>query len=76
MGCPIVDMDASAYGWFQTYGPAAVLTVGTLVLGHNAVRSATVGGGVAPATSDILDIVGTVMLVDVTTDYSLIKLNI
>jgi len=76
MGCPIVDMAASAYGWFQTYGPAAVLTVGTVVLGHNVVRSATVAGGVAPATSDILDIVGTCMLVDVTTDYSLIKLNI
>jgi hypothetical protein len=76
MGVPVVDMALSAYGWFQTHGPAAVLTVGTLVLGHNAVRSATVAGGVAPATSDILDIVGTVMLVDVTTDYSLIKLNI
>ncbi len=76
MGVPVVDMDASAYGWFQTYGPAAVLTVGTVVLGHNVVRSATVAGGVAPATSDILDIVGTCMLVDVTTDYSLIKLNI
>ena len=76
MGVPVVDMAASAYGWFQTYGPAAVLTVGTIVLGHNVVRSATVAGGVAPATSDILDIVGTCMLVDVTTDYSLIKLNI
>ena len=76
MGCPVVDMAASAYGWFQTHGPAAVLTVGTIVLGHNVVRSATVAGGVAPATSDILDIVGTCMLVDVTTDYSLIKLNI
>ena len=76
MGCPLVDMALSAYGWFQTYGPAAVLTVGTVVLGHNVVRSATVAGGVAPATSDILDIVGTCMLVDVTTDYSLIKLNI
>jgi hypothetical protein len=76
MGCPLVDMALSAYGWFQTHGPAAVLTVGTVVLGHNVVRSATVAGGVAPATSDILDIVGTCMLVDVTTDYSLIKLNI
>ena len=76
MGCPVVDMALSAYGWSQTYGPAAVLTVGTVVLGHNVVRSATVAGGVAPATSDILDIVGTCMLVDVTTDYSLIKLNI
>jgi len=76
IGVPVVEMAASAYGWFQTYGPAAVLTVGTVVLGHNVVRSATVAGGVAPATSDILDIVGTCMLVDVTTDYSLIKLNI
>jgi len=76
VGVPVVDMALSAYGWFQTYGPAAVLTVGTVVLGHNVVRSATVAGGVAPATSDILDIVGTCMLVDVTTDYSLIKLNI
>ena len=76
MGVPVVDMAASAYGWFQTHGPAAVLTVGTIVLGHNVVRSATVAGGVAPATSDILDIVGTCMLVDGTTDYSLIKLNI
>jgi len=76
MGVPVVDMALSAYGWFQTHGPAAVLTVGTVVLGHNVVRSATVAGGVAPATSDILDIVGTCMLVDVTTDYSLIKLNI
>ena len=76
MGVPIVDMALSAYGWFQTYGPAAVLGAGTLVLGHNVVRSATVAGAVAPATSDILDIVGTCMLVDVTTDYSLIKLNI
>ena len=76
MGVPVVDMAASAYGWFQTYGPAAVLTAGTIVLGHNVVRSAGVAGAVAPATSDILDIVGTCMLVDVTTDYSLIKLNI
>jgi len=76
MGVPVVDMALSAYGWFQTYGPAAVLGAGTLVLGHNVVRSATVAGAVAPATSDILDIVGTCMLVDVTTDYSLIKLNI
>ena len=76
MGVPVVDMAASAYGWFQTYGPAAVLTAGTIVLGHNVVRSATVAGAVAPATSDILDIVGTCMLVDVTSDYSLIKLNI
>jgi len=76
MGCPIVDMAASAYGWFQTYGPAAVLTEGTAVLGHNVMRSDTTAGAVEPSSGSTLDIVGTCMLVDVTTDYSLIKLNI
>ena len=76
MGCPVVDMDASAYGWFQTYGAAAVLTEGTVVLGHNVMRSDTTAGAVEPSSGSTLDIVGTVMLVDVTTDYSLIKLNI
>jgi len=76
MGVPIVDMDASAYGWFQTYGPAAVLTEGTVVLGHNVMRSDTTAGAVEPSSGSTLDIVGTCMLVDVTTDYSLIKLNI
>ena len=76
MGCPIVDMALSAYGWFQTYGPAAVLTEGTVVLGHNVMRSDTTAGAVEPSSGSTLDIVGTCMLVDVTTDYSLIKLNI
>jgi hypothetical protein len=76
MGCPLVDMALSAYGWFQTYGPAAVLTEGTVVLGHNVMRSDTTAGAVEPSSGSTLDIVGTCMLVDVTTDYSLIKLNI
>jgi hypothetical protein len=76
MGVPLVDMALSAYGWFQTYGPAAVLTEGTVVLGHNVMRSDTTAGAVEPSSGSTLDIVGTCMLVDVTTDYSLIKLNI
>jgi hypothetical protein len=76
MGVPIVDMDANAFGWFQTYGPSAVLTEGTVVLGHNVMRSDTTAGAVEPSSGSTLDIVGTVILVDVTTDYSLIKLNI
>ena len=39
-------------------------------------RSDTTAGAVEPSSGSTLDIVGTVMLVDVTTDYSLIKLNI
>ena len=76
MGVPIVDMAADAFGWFQTYGPSAVLTEGTVVLGHNVMRSDTTAGAVEPSSGSTLDIVGTVILVDVTTDYSLIKLNI
>ena len=76
IGCPLVDMALSAYGWFQTHGPAAVLTEGTAVLGHNVMRSDTTAGAVEPSSGSTLDIVGTCMLVDVTTDYSLIKLNI
>lgn len=76
MGVPIVDMDANAFGWFQTYGPSAVLTEGTVVLGHNVMRSDSTAGAVEPSSGSTLDIVGTVILVDVTTDYSLIKLNI
>ena len=76
VGCPVVDMALSAYGWFQTYGPAAVLTSGTLVLGHSVMRSDTAAGAVEPSSGSTLDTVGVCMLVDVTTDYSLIKLNI
>ena len=76
MGATVRDMAANKFGWAVIKGPAALLTVGTVVAGNAAVRSGGTAGGVAPATSDILDIVGTVMLVDVTTDYSLIKLNI
>jgi len=76
MGVPIVDMAADAFGWFQTYGPSAVLTEGTVVLGHNVMRSDSTAGAVEPSSGSTLDIVGTVILVDVTTDYSLIKLNI
>jgi len=56
--------------------PSAVLTEGTAVLGHNVMRSDTTAGAVEPSSGSTLDIVGTCMLVDVTTDYSLIKLNI
>ena len=46
------------------------------MLGHNVMRSDTTAGAVEPSSGSTLDIVGTVILVDVTTDYSLIKLNI
>ncbi len=49
IGVPVVSVAATEYGWFQTRGPAAVLTQGTLYV-HQQVRpSATVVGAVAHA---------------------------
>ena len=74
LGVTIVDMAASAYGWFAVSGPATVLTSGTLVVGNHAVPLGAVGA-VGPAAGDVIQVIGTVMIVNVTTDYSLINLT-
>jgi len=73
LGVTIVDMAASAYGWFAVSGPATVLTSGTLVVGNHAVPLGA-PGAVGPAAGDVIQVIGTVMIVNVTTDYSLINL--
>jgi|TARA_R110000823_G_scaffold279508_2_gene397769 hypothetical protein len=73
MGVTVVDMAASHYGWFAVSGPATVLTSGTLVVGNHAVPLGAVGA-VGPAAGDVIQVIGTVMIVNVTTDYSLINL--
>ena len=74
MGVTVVDMAASAYGWFAVSGPATVLTSGTLVVGNHAVPLGAVGA-VGPAAGDVIQVIGVVMIVNVTTDYSLINLT-
>jgi len=74
LGVTIVDMAASAYGWFAVSGPATVLTSGTLVVGNHAVPLGA-PGAVGPAAGDVIQVIGTVMIVNVTTDYSLINLT-
>ena len=74
MGVTVVDMAASAYGWFAVSGPATILTSGTLVVGNHAVPLGAVGA-VGPAAGDVIQVIGTVMIVNVTTDYSLINLT-
>jgi len=74
MGVTVVDMAASAYGWFAVSGPATVLTSGTLVVGNHAVPLGAVGA-VGPAAGDVIQVIGVVMVVNVTTDYSLINLT-
>ena len=73
LGVTVVDMAASAYGWFTVSGPATVLTSGTLVVGNHAVPLGAVGA-VGPAAGDVIQVIGVVMIVNVTTDYSLINL--
>ena len=73
LGVTVVDMAASAYGWFSVSGPATVLTSGTLVVGNHAVPLGA-AGAVGPAAGDVIQVIGTVMIVNVTTDYSLINL--
>ena len=76
MGATVIDMTADYYGWAVISGPAALLTVGTLVVGNAAVRSGGTAGGVAPATDNVLMEVGDVMAVSANTEYSLININL
>ena len=76
MGATVRDMAANKFGWAVIKGPAALLTVGTVVAGNAAVRSGGTAGGVAPATDNVLMEVGDVMAVSANTEYSLINLNL
>jgi hypothetical protein len=76
MGATVIDMTADYFGWAVMSGPAALLTVGTLVVGNAAVRSGGTAGGVAPATDNVLMEVGDVMAVSANTEYSLINMNL
>ena len=76
VGVTVIDMTADYYGWAQVGGPCAVLQVGTVVLGNNAVRSGGTPGGVAPATDDLLTDLGEVMVVNDSGDYCVLWLRI
>lgn len=75
-GVPSIPVTAGYYFWNQVKGPAVVLTAGTLVIG-NVASVMSVAGAVGPrAETDILTSVGTVMMVNANTEYSLINLAI
>ena len=73
LGITCCDMAALDYGWFCISGPCAVLTSGTVVVGNHAVPLGA-SGAVGPAAGDVIQVIGTVMIVNVTADYSLINL--
>ncbi len=77
VGATVIPMDADNYGWLQTRGPAALWTLGTVVVGNNVTRAtATSNGPVQAAGDDVSVVVGEVMVVNVTTDYSLIDMRL
>lgn len=84
-GVPAASCAASAYFWIQRSGPCPILTDGTVIIGRPVVAaSANQAGGVTPAPSDTstitnagrIDIIGDVIVVSASTEYSLINLRL
>lgn len=63
------------YGWVQTKGLAAVLTIGTVIVGDQVGTPSGTAGGVLPIADDLTQIVGIVSHVATTTNYSTILLT-
>ena len=79
VGVSTIAMTANYYGWIQTSGPCSVLTSGTVVLGHAAVRSDTTAGAIeADDTGSVAQNtqIGQVLVVNGDGDNSVINLNI
>ena len=78
VGVPARDMSSGYYGWFQTAGPAAVLTNGTVVVGKNVMTGSTTDGSVDVIADDSSAefLIGGVINVAATTEYSLVDLQI
>ena len=78
VGIPPRDLSSGYYGWFQTSGPAAVLTNGTVVVGKNMMTGSTTDGSgdVMADDSSAEFLIGGVINVGATTEYSLVDLQI
>ena len=77
-GVPRADVTANYYFWNQVKGLAAVLTNGTVVLGKNVMTGSTTDGSadVVADDSSAEFILGGVVAVGATTEYSGVYLNI
>jgi hypothetical protein len=75
VGVTVCDVAASAYFWAQVAGPCAVLGSGTLVQG-NPVALIGAAGAVGPRAAVTDEVLGHVMSVSATTEYSIIDLCI
>jgi hypothetical protein len=78
-GASPIDVTASYYFWQQVAGPAAILTDGTILVGQHVRQSDGADGAVEALNRDgsVEDEqeLGVVILVNATSDYSLIKLT-
>jgi hypothetical protein len=76
-GVPNRDIANGSYGWFQTAGPAAVLTTGTVVVGKNVMTGETDGAMVVMADDSSAEfLIGGVINVAGAGAYSLVDLQI
>jgi hypothetical protein len=76
-GVPARDIASGSYGWFQTSGPAAVLTTGTVVVGKNVMTGETDGAMVVMADDSSAEfLIGGVINVAGAGAYSLVDLQI
>lgn len=72
-------INASAFGWFQTAGPASVTIEGTVVINEGVIDSASADGAVAPTASTAAgeeNYVGVTMEVAATTEQGIVWLKI
>ncbi len=78
LGVPACDVASGEYFWNQVKGPAAVLTNGTVVIGKNVMTGSTTDGSadVIADDSSAEFLIGGVIAVAASTEYSLVDLNI
>lgn len=76
-GVPNVSIAAASYGWFQTRGPAAVLTNGTITKGSGVVPGQTTAGSVdIEGSGTITQRVGLQLQTGTSTKYSTTYLTV
>ena len=79
IGVSNVPIPINDWGWIQTGGPCAIHTIGSVIIGQGVVddtTSGSVAGAVGPPSGYTERIIGYVMNVSVTTDKSLIMLDV
>jgi len=75
-GVSVTAQAAADYGWIQTKGVAGVLTDGVIVIGSGVIVGSVAGSVATAVETDILERVGTALVVGDDTGYSQIKLNL